>query len=226
MKRTLAAALAAVAFAAAAPAYAADFILTDDFLIDADPLTGSHFYVTSASATNVSATLTNNVGVATFSDRYIFAPTFFGSGSGAAVTNLDAQLLFGIPGLRIDGYALTAPIQAALFDAFSTGDVTAYNNDVSTVATFLGSASAVFSQVGIPSGLDRQLFSVPLDPANFYVITIDGEGFASNSLYSGNLSATSVPEPATWAMMLAGFGLIGFAMRRQRQSHPKVRFAF
>ncbi len=25
-----------------------------------------------------------------------------------------------------------------------------------------------------------------------------------------------VPEPATWAMMLAGFGLVGFAMRRQR----------
>ncbi len=25
-----------------------------------------------------------------------------------------------------------------------------------------------------------------------------------------------VPEPATWAMMLAGFGLVGVAMRRRR----------
>lgn len=38
-----------------------------------------------------------------------------------------------------------------------------------------------------------------------------------------------VPEPATWAMMLAGFGMIGFAIRRRRQQ-PKAqtgaRYAF
>lgn len=28
--------------------------------------------------------------------------------------------------------------------------------------------------------------------------------------------AASVPEPATWAMLLAGFGLVGFAARRRR----------
>lgn len=31
-----------------------------------------------------------------------------------------------------------------------------------------------------------------------------------------NYTAPSVPEPATWAMMLAGFGFIGTAMRRKR----------
>lgn len=36
-----------------------------------------------------------------------------------------------------------------------------------------------------------------------------------------SLKATSsaVPEPATWAMMLCGFGAIGFAMRRNRTGH-------
>jgi hypothetical protein len=29
--------------------------------------------------------------------------------------------------------------------------------------------------------------------------------------------SASVPEPATWAMMLLGFGAIGFAMRRNRK---------
>lgn len=29
----------------------------------------------------------------------------------------------------------------------------------------------------------------------------------------------TVPEPATWAMMLAGFGLIGLAVRRRRVAH-------
>jgi hypothetical protein len=30
------------------------------------------------------------------------------------------------------------------------------------------------------------------------------------------LPTASVPEPATWAMMLLGFGTIGFAVRRQK----------
>ena len=36
-----------------------------------------------------------------------------------------------------------------------------------------------------------------------------------NSIIGGNVGA--IPEPATWMMMLMGFGLIGAAMRRKRQ---------
>lgn len=32
-----------------------------------------------------------------------------------------------------------------------------------------------------------------------------------------NVTAAAVPEPATWAMLLAGFGLIGGALRQRRQ---------
>lgn len=35
----------------------------------------------------------------------------------------------------------------------------------------------------------------------------------------------SVPEPATWAMMLFGFGGIGFAMRRRKAHAPRLRIA-
>lgn len=35
----------------------------------------------------------------------------------------------------------------------------------------------------------------------------------------------AVPEPATWAMMLLGFGAIGFGMRRRRSDTVRVRFA-
>jgi hypothetical protein len=224
MKRSIAAAVAAMAIAAATPAFAADFILHDDFAIGA---TQARFFVESSSPTQVSAQLGRTVGLGSFVDRFIFAPTFMGTGSGSAVTNLQAQLAFGLPGLRIDGYALTAGVGAALTAAFTTDDTTVYNSSVATVAAYLaGPPPSVYSQVGTPSGLDRQLFSVPLDVANFYVITIDGVGSSTGSLYNGNLSATSVPEPGTWAMMLAGFGLIGFAMRRKSQAHPKVRFAF
>ena len=35
-----------------------------------------------------------------------------------------------------------------------------------------------------------------------------------------------VPEPATWAMMLLGFGALGFAMRRRKTATPRVNFNF
>lgn len=35
----------------------------------------------------------------------------------------------------------------------------------------------------------------------------------------------AVPEPATWAMMIVGFGCVGFALRRQRKARVAVSFA-
>ena len=42
--------------------------------------------------------------------------------------------------------------------------------------------------------------------------------------FSATISAP-VPEPATWAMMLAGFGALGFAMRRHPRQAARIRFA-
>ena len=33
-----------------------------------------------------------------------------------------------------------------------------------------------------------------------------------------NVSTGAIPEPASWAMMIAGFGMVGFAMRRRRMA--------
>jgi uncharacterized protein YjiK len=59
------------------------------------------------------------------------------------------------------------------------------------------------------------------EKGNIYLVSDDGDG--PNQSYLVKLALTgSVPEPACWAMMLAGFGLVGGAMRRRRVS---VRFA-
>ena len=42
-----------------------------------------------------------------------------------------------------------------------------------------------------------------------------GNDFALDDVFLGTQSSV-VPEPATWAMMLVGFGGIGFQMRRKR----------
>ncbi|MEG3126219.1 PEPxxWA-CTERM sorting domain-containing protein [Sphingomonas sp. GB1N7] len=41
--------------------------------------------------------------------------------------------------------------------------------------------------------------------------------------FSATIAA--VPEPATWAMMILGFGITGAAVRRKRRVNPNVQFA-
>jgi len=44
------------------------------------------------------------------------------------------------------------------------------------------------------------------------------EGTFGNVLIGGLTLTESVPEPATWAMMLLGFGAMGVAFRRRRRT--------
>ena len=39
---------------------------------------------------------------------------------------------------------------------------------------------------------------------------------SQNAFETDNYAVNAVPEPGTWAMMLLGFGAIGFGMRRRR----------
>ena len=55
----------------------------------------------------------------------------------------------------------------------------------------------------------------------FTTITLGNNGLGSSN---GQLYSTSpaVPEPATWAMMLLGFGGIGMALRRRRKASGRL----
>ena len=51
--------------------------------------------------------------------------------------------------------------------------------------------------------------------AGQYTLTIMGTTGVDGQM-GGHIDIRAVPEPATWAMMLLGFGAVGFAMRRRR----------
>lgn len=47
----------------------------------------------------------------------------------------------------------------------------------------------------------------------------------SHLVFFGSEAVAAVPEPATWAFMIFGFGAVGGAMRRQRKANVKVSYA-
>ena len=57
------------------------------------------------------------------------------------------------------------------------------------------------------------LFDFGIEGANFVTLD-DPTGWSNATLYT---TGSGVPEPATWAMMLLGFGAAGTAMRRSRR---------
>jgi hypothetical protein len=61
-----------------------------------------------------------------------------------------------------------------------------------------------------------------------FTLNIQGTPGTQNGSLSGNVAftaAAAVPEPGTWAMMLLGFGAIGFSMRRRRTEQNIAQMA-
>lgn len=54
--------------------------------------------------------------------------------------------------------------------------------------------------------------------AGSYKLVISGVNSPAAASYSGTFAVTPVPEPETYALMLAGLGAIGFVARRRRSS--------
>lgn len=81
------------------------------------------------------------------------------------------------------------------------------------LTAFSTTDSALF-RTGINT-IDVVLRNVDRDAA----VRIDGLTVTADALVAG------VPEPATWALMIVGFGAVGGAMRRKQASMTSVRFA-
>lgn len=73
-----------------------------------------------------------------------------------------------------------------------------------------------------------QLFTGPLDAPTFLTGSFDLNSQSPGGPPAGTLTISSVsgvPEPATWAMMLIGFGAVGISMRRRKQTEVTFRRA-
>lgn len=170
---------------------------------------------TSPGQTNA-ASLTSTEGFVTLSQLDLFRY------SSAGQLDWSTQ---GVPYFSIDGGV------SQLFgdSRFSTGVL---NGDGRQASHWKDSAAGV-PQIGIldpTSGLGQRQEVTALDLAaydaigwnvNFNVLANSGYRFTTADAYRA-FATQPVPEPATWLMMIMGFGLMGYSLRRRS---AKVSFA-
>lgn len=118
------------------------------------------------------------------------------------------------------------PFTGNLGMSFIWGSVDTYNT-LQFVDQF-GNALATFTGIQIFNPANGNQTSPNTNPIVSFLIT----GSDTSSLAGIRLSSTQnafeidnvafAPEPATWAMMLLGFGAIGIAMRRRRSTQLKA----
>jgi PEP-CTERM motif len=78
--------------------------------------------------------------------------------------------------------------------------------------------SSVFSDTGNTNGHISFTYDQPLNSAEYYLNITGVTSGTLGGAYSGAISISPVPEPETYAMLLAGLGLMGAVVRRRSRN--------
>ncbi len=128
-----------------------------------------------------------------------------------------------------NGYVAGVLSTYSLFDvsaAVSSIDVARNDGDATGLAIFNDFQSGtLFGTRSITSVVQNSQVPTTLNAAAIAALnTARGQRWViGGTLRPGNvIPGNPVPEPATWGMLIVGFGVVGASMRRRRQSQPTV----
>jgi hypothetical protein len=131
-----------------------------------------------------------------------------GSGSGTITTS----------GTTIDSRGFTAQMITAITGTFNGSAITGFSSltGANNLFYLTGPSFVDGSGLGFTTAAGTSVNLFYQSSASSYRINTTGP--FTSSFVSANAAAVTaaVPEPATWAMMLFGFGAIGFSVRRKR----------
>ena len=171
----------------------------------------------------------NTNGVTTGLNFQTQLPPANGTGAPPASSIPSGTSYLSVLGGGFATYSLASLLPSAI--QFDWGSLDAYNT--LTIATTAGSFIYVPGNTGtggaqmFPGTTDADGNQTQPDTNGRFTFTaalgqrVTGLTFASsaNSFEVDNLAVSgAVPEPASWALMISGFGLVGFAMRRRKSS--------
>lgn len=170
----------------------------------------------SAQADFTGATINYSYYFPTTGDLY--TSTNYVVGPGVEVLNVanDPAITLDISGntIMVDYYR-SANWSNFLFNGWVISDQINGLNDITGVTINPSSTWLAFNQSNIAFTADS--ITVNWAALNF--------SSGDRLLLDVTFAAAGVPEPSTWAMMLLGFGCVGFAMRRRRNTTSFARSA-
>ncbi|MBS0502861.1 MAG: PEPxxWA-CTERM sorting domain-containing protein [Proteobacteria bacterium] len=142
-----------------------------------------------------------------------------GAGTGGN-EEVDGFTVASFKGFSVDGYASGPDIDgagpfAAVNNGFLADGVTASGSTTTFGRSNSGDVVRVNFGLNGLSGTENSATYV--FRTNATAFTTGTFGVIDGSTLAGVTFAPTVPEPATWAMMLGGFGLLGGAVRRSRR---------
>jgi hypothetical protein len=127
--------------------------------------------------------------------------------------------VFTVPsGATTNGTAtpITQIISASVFNYFSAFTATLYKGVISPFGT---AAGATFVNQFVSTATAGS-FSASLTSGNYFVVVngVANEFGSSNPKYNLTLNAVPVPEVETYALMLAGLGVLSFLAKRRNRN--------
>lgn len=131
--------------------------------------------------------------------------------------------IFNAFGLNV-GTPLDSDATFAVGSFFAPLNVNPFNSGDSAASVAPLFSGAFQSNVTTNSSAPRAVNPGGLS-GNLWLVAAGGSDANYDGFKLGQLTVSAVPEPATWAMMIMGFGAVGFAMRN-RKKQPKVSYAF
>lgn len=123
-----------------------------------------------------------------------------------------------------DGGSAFLPIRATIAGGATSVSIDLGDNNADPDDLFLRAYDA--SNTLIASDLDFidapfvGMVTLSVSAANIAYVEYGGVGVQGSSVYTDNFTfdGAVVPEPASWALMIAGFGLAGMGLRSQRRT--------
>jgi hypothetical protein len=159
-----------------------------------------------ASAASTTATATGWIGGPDFD------LTFAGSGiTESGVTDFSDNFLFSMPlaAAHLEGGANVIGGQIHFSPLVMIDHFELWNLTTSTLVSSAASLPAAQAFFDVPNAI----YSL----TDVYKLHIDGHLTGDrHGSYAGNLNVTHLPEPETYAMFMAGLGLMGFIARRRK----------
>ena len=175
-----------------------------------------------AAAPASAVTYVQDLGTVTVPPDAFFTPSLLVSaGTVDAYYNFTLDTAFTFGGSAVNGASFTSTNPNAV--SFSSVGLYAGTATTGSVGAPTGQRLG-FNAVQETSSFGNAIGYAPLTlAAGNYTIYLAGTAATTNTIGSSIRFSAPIPEPATWGLMLLGFGMVGLGFRARRQA--RVTFA-